>query len=66
MDDDPLESVLLLNTDQYIEDIACGALFTVALSNKGRIFACGFQGVNSTSQTAEQFFDKAKFRLIAI
>lgn len=34
----------LLEADEYIIDIACGALFTVALSNKGRVFTAGLIG----------------------
>jgi len=44
VEEEPIESILLLDQDEYITEISCGALFTIALSNKGRIFGCGYQG----------------------
>jgi alpha-tubulin suppressor-like RCC1 family protein len=32
----------LLENEEYVIDIACGALFTIALTNKGRVFGCGY------------------------
>lgn len=33
---------LLLGPDESIDEVSCGALHTLALSNKGRIFTAGF------------------------
>lgn len=46
-------------------DIACGALFTIALSNKGRVFACGALGTVAAS-TLEEQIEKTKFREVEI
>ena len=55
-----------MDSDEFIESISCGALFTIALSNKGRVFGCGFQGTHSANQSHEEFFDKAKFKHVKI
>ena len=36
-----------MSSDEYIIDIAAGALFTLALSNKGKIFIAGLIGRSS-------------------
>lgn len=55
--------MLLLHHDEFIFSISCGALFTLALTNKGRVFGCGYQGTN-ISTTHEEYFEKSKFKLI--
>lgn len=47
--DDASEKVFLMGNDEYVVDIACGALFTVVLTNKGRVLACGVIGTPSIS-----------------
>jgi len=37
-----------------VKDIACGALFTLALTNRGRVFICGMLGTVGASTIDEQ------------
>ena len=48
MEDEPIEAILVLDGDEFVERISCGALFTLVLTNKGRVFGCGYQGTDST------------------
>jgi alpha-tubulin suppressor-like RCC1 family protein len=61
--EDPNEKIYLLNPDELIVDIACGALFTVALSDKGRVFVAGLIGGGSAGSIEEQT-DRTRFRLL--
>lgn len=54
----------MLNGDEYIVNIAGGALFTIVLSNKGRVFVCGSLG-NTSSATLDEQMEKSKFKEIA-
>lgn len=63
--EDPNEKIFLLGEGEFIVDIACGALFTVAMSNKGRVFACGALGTVAAS-TLEEQVEKTKFREVEI
>jgi alpha-tubulin suppressor-like RCC1 family protein len=47
--DDATDKVFLLSSDEYVSDIACGALFTIVLTNKGRVLACGLLGALTLS-----------------
>jgi alpha-tubulin suppressor-like RCC1 family protein len=38
---------LLLASDESIEEVSCGALHTLVLSNKGRVFAAGMYNTRS-------------------
>lgn len=62
--DDASEKVFLMENDEYVVDIACGALFTVALTNKGRVLACGVIGAPAIS-TLEDQIEKTKFREVS-
>jgi alpha-tubulin suppressor-like RCC1 family protein len=53
-----------MGNDEYVVDIACGALFTVVLTNQGRVLACGVIGTLAIS-TLEDQLDKTKFREIS-
>jgi alpha-tubulin suppressor-like RCC1 family protein len=53
---DGLSDSLLLSENEFITDIVCGSLHTLALSSRSRIFSCGFgetfalgQGTNASS-----------------
>lgn len=46
-------------------DIACGALFTVALSNAGRVFVSGLIGGGLPGSIEEQT-ERTRFRVIEI
>lgn len=61
--DDSTEKVFLLSNDEYVADIACGALFTIVLTNKGRVLACGMLGA-VTMSTLEDQLEKTKFKEI--
>lgn len=50
--------IFLLNIDESIKDIACGPLHTLMLSNKNRVFSCGYAekyalGIGKTKPTNE-------------
>ncbi len=53
-----------MGNDEYVVDIACGALFTVVLTNKGRVLACGVIGTPTIS-TLEDQLEKTKFREVS-
>ena len=55
--------MFLLNGDEYIVDIACGALFTLALSNRGRMFIAGLIG-GSGGTTIEEQTERTKFKMV--
>jgi len=55
----------MLDIDEHVVDIACGALFTIILTSRGRVFGCGHQMVNSLD-TSDNFLDKARFKNIVI
>lgn len=67
LEEESLESILLLEQDEKVENIGCGALFTIVLTNRNRIFGCGFQGSSFPSASNnDDFLEKAKFRPINI
>lgn len=39
---DSIKPQFLLNQDEVIKDMACGPVHSLMLSNKNRIFACGY------------------------
>jgi len=51
----------LLANDEFIVDIACGALFTLALSNRGKVFISGLIG-GGVVGTLEEQLEKTRFR----
>ena len=53
----------LLGPDEVIEHLSCGALHTLALSNKGRVFGSGFQNVSSNT---DDYLERSGFRPVAI
>ena len=55
----------MLGEGEFVVDVACGALFTIALSNKGRVFACGALGTVGAT-TLEEQIEKTKFREIEV
>jgi alpha-tubulin suppressor-like RCC1 family protein len=59
--EDPNEKIFILGGDEFIIDVACGALFTVALSNKGRVFVTGLIGGGPLG-TLEEQLDKTRFK----
>lgn len=53
---------LLLASDESIEEVSCGALHTLVLSNKGRVFAAGMYNTrNSEEYTSRSEFQEIKF-----
>ena len=52
-----------MQNEEYIVDIACGALFTIALSNRGRVFEAGLIG-GSNSATIDELSERTRFRLV--
>ena len=52
-----------MNSDEHIFDIECGALFTLALSNRGRIFVAGLIGGSGGTSIEEQT-ERTKFRVV--
>ncbi len=56
--DDLSNNHLLLGPDESIEEVSCGALHTLVLSNKGRIFAAGFL---NQSKSGDDYSIKADF-----
>jgi alpha-tubulin suppressor-like RCC1 family protein len=61
--EDPSEKIFLLSSDEFAVDLACGALFTIALTNKGRIFGCGILGATGIN-TLEDQIEKTRFKEI--
>ena len=41
-DDNEKQPVFLLMQDEYIKSISCGPLHTLMVSNKNRLFSCGY------------------------
>lgn len=67
VEEEPIESILLLEQEEHVADISCGALFTIALTNKGRLFGCGYQGCSlPDSGSPDDYMEKAKFKAIEI
>ena len=58
--EDPNEKIFMLSNDEFIVDLAAGALFSVALSNRGRVFIAGLIGGGAVGSLEEQL-DKARF-----
>lgn len=63
--EDPSERIFLLGGEEYVTDIACGALFTLALTSQQRLFLCGLLG-NSPATTIDEQLERTKFREIVI
>jgi hypothetical protein len=59
--DEANDKPFLLNGDEYIVNIAGGALFTIVLSNRGRVFVCGSLG-STSSATLDEQMEKSKFK----
>lgn len=59
--DEANEKPFLLSGDEHIVSIAAGALFTIALSNRGRVFAAGSLG-SMSSATLDEQMEKSRFR----
>lgn len=68
VEEEKIQDILLLDHEEYISEISCGALFTIALSSKGRLFGCGYQGFSlpNGNTNNEEYIEKAKFKLIEI
>ena len=63
------KKVFLLNENEIVVDISCGALHTIALTNKSRVYSCGF-GENyslghNSSKTLNQFKEIAFFHQLS-
>jgi alpha-tubulin suppressor-like RCC1 family protein len=40
--EDEEKPIFLLSSDEVIVKVSCGPLHSVALTNRGRLFACGY------------------------
>lgn len=52
-----------MDNEEYVISIACGALFTIALTNKGKVLGCGLIGGASAGSLDEEI-EKTKFKVI--
>lgn len=52
--EDSNEKIFLMGGEEFVVDIACGALFTIVITNKGKVLGCGVLGATGGTTLEDQ------------